>query len=202
MTFIFYAISAQFTEHGCRIRTARGTKNFARPVLSSGNRHKFTSMFICASLALPCASVARCRTKFQVPLAVLIMHPYFDEPPRYIPIIKTYHFSQLQKHSLNRFRYKNTLPRNARFGIECFTLKMVEIYFIKKNQNVRIPYAITVYFRFFNFLLLLNRIVVFFHDFLRWFCIYFIIFSLYGSILRVEMTVPGPECHAPHPFSF
>ncbi len=178
-TIIFSVrISVQFVEHGCHIRTARGTKNFARPVLSSGNRHKFTSMFICASLALPCASVARCRAKFQVPLTALKMHPYFDELPRYILIIKIYHFSQLQKHSLNRFRYKNTLPRNNGSGIECFTLKIVEIYFIKTNQNVRIPYAITVYFKFFNFLLLLNRIVVFFHDFLRWFCIYFIIFSL------------------------
>ena len=178
-----------------RIRTARGTKNFDYYFLFSGNRHKFTSMFICAS-------VARCQTKFQVPLAALKMHPYFGEPPRYIPIIKIYHFSQLQKHSLNRFRYKNTLPRNNCFGIECFILKIVEIYFIKKNQNVRIPYDITVCFKSFDFLLLLNRIVVFFHDFLRWFCIYFIIFSLQGSILRVEMTVPGPECHAPHPFSF
>ena len=163
---------------GCHIITARGTKNFGAYFVRSGNRHKFTSMFICASLALPCASVARCRTKFQVPLAVLKMHPYFDEPPRYIPIIKIYHFSQLQKHSLNRIRCKNTLPRNNCSGIECFTLKMVEIYFIKKNQNVRIPYDITVCFKSFDFLLLLNRIVVFFHDFLRWFCIYFIIFSL------------------------
>ena len=178
-TIIFSVrISVQFLEYRCHIRTARGTKNFARPVFSSGNRHKFTSMFICASLALPCASVARYRTKFQVPLTALKMHPYFGEPPRYIPIIKIYHFSQLQKHSLNRFRYKNTLPRNNCFGIECFTLKMVEIYFIKKNQNVRIPYDITVYFKSFDFLLLLNRIEVFFYNFLRWFCIYFIIFSL------------------------
>jgi hypothetical protein len=80
-----------------RIRTARGTKNFDYYFLFSGNRHKFTSMFICASLALPCASVARCRTKFQVPLAALKMHPYFGKPPRYIPIIKIYHFSQLRK---------------------------------------------------------------------------------------------------------
>ena len=128
--------------YGCHIITARGTKNFETYFVRPGNRHKFTSMFICASLALPCASVARCRTKFQVPLAALKMHPYFGEPPRYIPIIKIYHFSQLQKHSLNRFRYKNTLPRNNCFGIECFTLKMVEIYFIKTNQNVRIPYDI------------------------------------------------------------
>ena len=129
-TIIFSVrISVQFLEYRCHIRTARGTKNFARPVFSSGNRHKFTSMFICASLALPCASVARYRAKFQVPLTALKMHPYFGEPPRYIPIIKIYHFSQLQKHSLNRFRYKNTLPRNNCFGIECFILKMVEIYF-------------------------------------------------------------------------
>ena len=91
---------------------------------------------------------------------------------------KNISFFTIAEGFLNRFRYKNTLPRNNCFGIECFTLKMVEIYFIKKNQNVRIPYDITVCFKSFDFLLLLNRIVVFFHDFLRWFCIYFIIFSL------------------------
>jgi len=125
MTFIFYAISAQFTEHGCRIRTARGTKNFARPVLSSGNRHKFTSMFICASLALPCASVARCRTKFQVPLTALKMHSYFGKPLRYILIIKYIIFHNcrrisqsfsLQKHSTTKqlFRDRVFYLKNGR----------------------------------------------------------------------------------------
>ena len=38
----------------------------------------------CASLAHPCASVACCQTKFQVPLTAFIMHPYFDEPYRHL----------------------------------------------------------------------------------------------------------------------
>ena len=63
---------------GCHIITARGTKNFEAYFVRPGNRHKFTSMFICASLALPCASVAGCRTKFQVPLTALLRHPHFD----------------------------------------------------------------------------------------------------------------------------
>ena len=79
----FDRISALSAGCGCHIITARGTKNFETYFVRSGNRHKFTSMFICASLALPCASVARCRTKFQVPLAALKMHPYFGEPGSY-----------------------------------------------------------------------------------------------------------------------
>ena len=50
----------------------------------SGNRCKFTSMFKCASLAHPCASVACCQTKFQVPLTAFIMHPYFGELYRHL----------------------------------------------------------------------------------------------------------------------
>ena len=45
----------------------------------TGNRRKFTSMFICASPARPCAGVAWHYPKFQVPLAALIMHPHFAE---------------------------------------------------------------------------------------------------------------------------
>ena len=65
---------------GCNIKPARGTGNFGILFLSSGNRHKFTSMFNCASLVHPCTSVACCQTKFQVPLTALIRHLYFDEP--------------------------------------------------------------------------------------------------------------------------
>ena len=64
---------------GCDIKPARGTGNFDLHFIRSGNRRKFTSMFKCASLAHPCASVACCQTKFQVPLTVLKMHPYFSE---------------------------------------------------------------------------------------------------------------------------
>ena len=63
-------------EDRCHLMSARGTGNFDILFISSGNRHKFTSMFICASLALPCASVARCQTKFQVPLTAIKRHPY------------------------------------------------------------------------------------------------------------------------------
>ena len=62
----------------------RGTKNFETYCVLPGNRCKFTSMFICTSLAHPCASVACCQTKFQVPLTAFIMHPYFDEPYRHL----------------------------------------------------------------------------------------------------------------------
>mgnify|MGYP007066643806 CR=1 FL=1 len=65
---------------GCHIITARGTKNFETYFVRSGNRHKFTSMFSCASLVHPCTSVACCQTKFPVPLTALIRHLYFDEP--------------------------------------------------------------------------------------------------------------------------
>ena len=65
---------------GCNIKPARGTGNFDILFISSGNRHKFTSMFNCASLVHPCTSVACCQTKFQVPLTAFIRHLYFDEP--------------------------------------------------------------------------------------------------------------------------
>ena len=65
--------------YGCHISPARGTRNFDLQPALSGNRHKFTSMFNCASLVHPCTSVACCQTKFQVPLTVLKIHPYFSE---------------------------------------------------------------------------------------------------------------------------
>ena len=40
-------------------------------------------MFNCTSLVHPCTSVARCQTKFPVPLTALIRHLYFDEPYSY-----------------------------------------------------------------------------------------------------------------------
>ena len=75
----FDRISALSVKSGCHIKPARGTRNFDIMLFSSGNRHKFTSMFNCASLVYPCTSVACCQTKFQVPLTVLKMHPYFSE---------------------------------------------------------------------------------------------------------------------------
>ena len=68
---------------GCNIKPARGTGNFGILFLSSGNRHKFTSMFNCASLVHPCTSVACCQTKFQVPLTALIRHLHFDDQYQY-----------------------------------------------------------------------------------------------------------------------
>ena len=70
-------------EDRCHLMSARGTGNFDILFISSGNRHKFTSMFNCASLVHPCTSVACCQTKFQVPLTALIRHLYFDEPCSY-----------------------------------------------------------------------------------------------------------------------
>ena len=75
----FDRISALSVKSGCHIKPARGTRNFDIILFSSGNRHKFTSMFNCASLVHPCTSVACCQTKFQVPLTVLKMHPHFGE---------------------------------------------------------------------------------------------------------------------------
>ena len=76
----FDRISALSVKSGCHIMSARGTRNFGIILISSGNRHIFTSMFKCASLVHPCTSVACCQTKFQVPLTALKRHPYFDEP--------------------------------------------------------------------------------------------------------------------------
>ena len=89
---------------GCHIITARGTKNFETYFVRSGNRHKFTSMFICASLALPCASVAGCRTKFQVPLTSLIRYPYSDE--RSSAFARHWQASFFMKFSLLAIAYK------------------------------------------------------------------------------------------------
>ena len=68
----FDRISALSAGCGCGIRPVRGTRNFGRQNILSGNRCKFTSMFICTSLARPCASVACCRTKFLVPLTAFL----------------------------------------------------------------------------------------------------------------------------------
>ena len=76
----FDRISALSVKNGCHIMSARGTRNFGIILISSGNRHIFTSMFKCASLVHPCTSVACCQTKFQVPLTAFIRHLYFDEP--------------------------------------------------------------------------------------------------------------------------
>ena len=70
-------------EDRCHLMSARGTGNFDILFISSGNRHKFTSMFKCASLVHPCTSVACCQTKFPVPLTALIRHLHFGEPCRY-----------------------------------------------------------------------------------------------------------------------
>ena len=71
----FDCVAAWSVDCGCNVKPARGTRNFGIEILYSGNRRKFTSMFNCASLAHPCASVAKGRTKFQVPLTALTMHP-------------------------------------------------------------------------------------------------------------------------------
>ena len=54
----FDRISALSAGCGCGTRPVRGTRNFGRQNILSGNRCKFTSMFICTSPAHPCASVA------------------------------------------------------------------------------------------------------------------------------------------------
>ena len=79
----FVRIAALSVESRCNIKPARGTGNFDIILISSGNRHKFTSMFNCASLVHPCTSVASCQTKFQVPLTALIRHLHFGDQYQY-----------------------------------------------------------------------------------------------------------------------
>ena len=79
----FVRIAALSVESRCHIMPARGTGNFDIILISSGNRHKFTSVFNCASLVHPCTSVACCQTKFQVPLTALISHLHFGEQYQY-----------------------------------------------------------------------------------------------------------------------
>ena len=79
----FDRILALSAEDRCHLMSVRGTGNFDILFISSGNRHKFTSMFNCASLVHPCTSVACCQTKFQVPLTDLIGHLHFGEQYQY-----------------------------------------------------------------------------------------------------------------------
>ena len=76
----FDRIVVPSVKSGCHIKPARGTGNFGIILFSSGNRHKFTSMFSCASLVHPCTSVACFPTQFPVSLTAFIRHLYFDEP--------------------------------------------------------------------------------------------------------------------------
>lgn len=76
-------ISALSAGCGCGIRPARGTWNFDRQNILSGNRCKFTSMFRLHLAGTSCASIAGCRMKFQVPLTAFLMHPHISEPCRY-----------------------------------------------------------------------------------------------------------------------
>ena len=76
----FDRIVVPSVKSGCHIKPARGTGNFGIILFSSGNRHKFTSMFSCASLVHPCTSVACFLMKFPVSLTAFIRHLYFDEP--------------------------------------------------------------------------------------------------------------------------
>ena len=127
----FDRISALSAGCGCGIRPVRGTRNFGIILISSGNRHIFTSMFKCASLVHPCTSVACCQTKFQVPLTVLTRHPYFDEQ-----------YQDSVKHGKDCFyqKKKNELLRTV-----VFHHRKINAYGIPQNsfiQNLS-PSAIT-----------------------------------------------------------
>lgn len=98
----------------------RDTGNFAIILISSGNRHKFTSLFSCASLVHPCISVAYCLTKFQVSLTALITHLHFAEP------------------CSNSFKYRKDSPDNKiyPFTIACYLLIVMvaqSFLFLKLN---------------------------------------------------------------------
>ena len=111
----FDRISALSVKSGCHITPARGTRNFDIMLFSSGNRHKFTSMFNCASLVHPCTSVACCQTKFQVPLTALIRHLYFGGPCSYSDKHWKDCFNPLKKNTHFRtvvFRSERKSPAN------------------------------------------------------------------------------------------
>ena len=113
----FDRISALSVKSGCHITPARGTRNFDIMLFSSGNRHKFTSMFNCASLVHPCTSVACCQTKFQVPLTALIRHLYFGGPCSYSDKHWKDCFNPLKKNTHFRtvvFRSERKSPANQR----------------------------------------------------------------------------------------
>ena len=89
-------------------------------LISSGKRHKFTSLFSCASLVHPCTSVAYCLTKFQVSLTALITHLHFAEP------------------CSNSFKYRKDSPDNKiyPFTIACYLLIVMvaqSFLFLKLN---------------------------------------------------------------------
>ena len=108
-------IAALSVEARCHLTPARGTKNFETYFIRSGNRHKFTSMFNCASLVHPCSSVACCQTKFQVPLTALIRHLYFGEPCSYSDKHWKDCFNPLKKNTHFRtvvFRSERKSPAN------------------------------------------------------------------------------------------
>ena len=127
----FDRIVVPSVKSGCHIKPARGTGNFGIILFSSGNRHKFTSMFSCASLVHPCTSVACCQTKFPVPLTALIRHPNFDE---------RYHYSV--KHGKDCFyqKKKNELLRTV-----VFHHRKINAYGIPQNSFIQnqSPSAIT-----------------------------------------------------------
>ena len=70
----FVRIAALSVESRCHIKPAGGTGNFDIIIISSGNRHKFTSMFNCASLPLSgiCTSTNRTAILTNIGKTVLI----------------------------------------------------------------------------------------------------------------------------------
>ena len=126
----FDRISALSVKSGCHIKPARGTRNFDIMLFSSGNRHKFTSMFNCASLVHPCTSVACCQTKFQVPLTALIRHLYFGGPCSYSDKHWKDCFNHLKKNMHFRtvvFRSERKSPVNQRNMIRVKVLSFSQL---------------------------------------------------------------------------
>ena len=116
--------------YGCHISPARGTRNFDLQPALSGNRHKFTSMFNCASLVHPCTSVACCQTKFQVPLTALIRHLYFGGPCSYSDKHWKDCFNHLKKNMHFRtvvFRSERKSPANQRNMIRVKVLSFSQL---------------------------------------------------------------------------
>ena len=126
----FVRIAALSVESRCHIKPAGGTGNFDIIIISSGNRHKFTSMFNCASLVHPCTSVACCRTKFQVPLTALIRHLYFGGPCSYSNKHWKDCFNPLKKNTHFRtvvFRSERKSPANQQNMIRVKVLSFSQL---------------------------------------------------------------------------
>ena len=101
-----------------------------------GNRRKFTSVFICASPALPCAGVACCQTKFQVPLTAFKMHSHFDEQSCDLSNIGKTGLINKRKTCILELRYFMSKPR---YTLNILT-NLQSIHFYNHQKKIKTLY--------------------------------------------------------------